>query len=636
MVVTDNDIDRAIPAFGTPNRERLNTVLKALRTDISASSFPFETRTALALTRNLEPGQRALTGGFASLGDGGAAYYDIVASDPSEGGAVELGNGVWAKLSAGQSITVKMFGAVGDGVISASGVTGTDDTLAINEALSWWSGEEGRHLHFPNSTGAYIYDGTYTADLQWWHGNKISMQGRGVWFGTTNAIGWNFYGHDACEIELLLAGGGSTGNFSTEVPTGNGTEALVISRCRRANIRIISNNYEGRLFRATSQGSGATDRTWLAEIYIRHGDREGVEVESKRCGQPYWVTSGTSSQTGAFGRIDCRVEGQDYGPVHERLNDLVIPYTESGNHRIDGPKILGCKVVKMGTFYVGEVTAGENVPSLLIASNAGGRTSSNIVIDQLTGLRSGAAIRCENLEPSQNGLTIDKLNVLNCDHGVEWVSCRSKLTIKSASVLNAGNIVRIEGTCSDVYVQVDDVEGLTGDAIKLEDGAVVSRLVVDGTIRGGAAGFSLINLGNQNNDVEIRAELESNDVGQLINIGFAGDNKVRMIGGSVEGTSPVFNSPRRAEYIQGVRNLQTKSVGQATIANGTSQVVVNHGLAFTPTFRAVTGLNPETRDAYISVAGQTTMTISTLTAVSADRIIQWSAEAILASNDIDA
>ncbi len=93
---------------------------------------------------DLTVGSEVSTEGYFAANDGGGAEYvivDALKNAANKVGIIALNNGKYAELKLGDTITLKQFGAVGDGA--------TDDTEAINNAVSC---ARGRLLVVPEGT----------------------------------------------------------------------------------------------------------------------------------------------------------------------------------------------------------------------------------------------------------------------------------------------------------------------------------------------------------------------------------------------------------------------------------------------------------------------------------------------------
>lgn len=93
---------------------------------------------------DLTVGSEVSTEGYFTANDGGGAEYvivDALKNAANKVGIIALNNGKYAELKLGDTITLKQFGAVGDGA--------TDDTEAINNAVSC---ARGRLLVVPDGT----------------------------------------------------------------------------------------------------------------------------------------------------------------------------------------------------------------------------------------------------------------------------------------------------------------------------------------------------------------------------------------------------------------------------------------------------------------------------------------------------
>lgn len=107
------------------------------------------------IAANIPAGNTAGTKGYLALGDGGNALYTVRvrdAGDVDDGGSIIfMDNGNVAELIAGDTISVKMFGAAGDGL--------SDDTTAFANAIAFANGKK---LLVPS--GSYAISSAVLAD----------------------------------------------------------------------------------------------------------------------------------------------------------------------------------------------------------------------------------------------------------------------------------------------------------------------------------------------------------------------------------------------------------------------------------------------------------------------------------------
>jgi len=85
-------------------------------------------------------------------------------------------------------------------------------------------------------------------------------------------------------------------------------------------------------------------------------------------------------------------------------------------------------------------------------------------------------------------------------------------------------------------------------------------------------------------------------------------------------SAPIAGSPAR------VTGKQFSNRGIATILNGNSSVVVDHGLAVAPSVVKLTGTHSEVKDCWVTNVTSTQFTINAPAAVTADRDVYWQAE----------
>lgn len=566
--------------------------------------------------------QAANTGTAIFIEVGGLSYvYDAA------GTALTTGDSrTWSPSG---TATPDHWGAVGD----FDGSAGTNSTTAINNALTWWAAAQGRHLHFPD--GWYYYAGTISLDLGARKWNKITCDGQITFGGVPGDVSWTLTNHENSDFQLRLRNGGQLGDFSASTPVG-GTTAIKIHSARWSRVEIEAMNYRGRVIHFTAGGTDQATRCQMMDINIKTGNRTTF-VGDDYCGQPFFADSGNCDQTGAFGKISWRGEGCVYGPVFERLNDIDIGHIEAGKFTVTPMEFRGCVVVFANLLFFGatDVAGGANSENLRIIQSSGARLNGDFHIQSLRTLRSIDGIYATDFDPDLPGLRIGSYTGTAGETGIVLEDVPSAI-IHSAAVDDMAGVIDIRGACGNIEVNVDKVGAVTGDVVKLT--GTVDRLRVSGRIAGGAgSGFSLVNLGANNNKVDlVDLDLHSDTCDQLVSIGVSGSNSVRCIGGSMTGTSAKFNSTRRPEYAAGVRGYQTESCGQAVILNGTASITFSHGLDTTPQFVGVSGIGTEVSAPFLTSITSTQVTVSVPAAVTADRTIYWKAEAVLLRGDLDA
>ena len=91
-------------------------------------AWTFDTVSDMQASENLIDGSYAQTLGFYSIGDGGASLYKITDTGTADGMTVISVGSLYANLVFKDCMSVKQFGAVGDGT--------TDDSLAIQTAIN--------------------------------------------------------------------------------------------------------------------------------------------------------------------------------------------------------------------------------------------------------------------------------------------------------------------------------------------------------------------------------------------------------------------------------------------------------------------------------------------------------------------
>ncbi|MEM1149280.1 MAG: glycosyl hydrolase family 28-related protein [Pseudomonadota bacterium] len=128
---------------------------------------------------SVDDGSEALVGGVTYSAKAGAAMIpDLPGWEPAG------------------DVTVKHWGATGDG--------NTDDTSAINSALSWWASVDNGDLVFPD--GGYVYSGQITVNLLG-RSSEIRMEGRLLPSDTAQTF-WTIQNAQELTVSLKSLGGG--------------------------------------------------------------------------------------------------------------------------------------------------------------------------------------------------------------------------------------------------------------------------------------------------------------------------------------------------------------------------------------------------------------------------------------------
>lgn len=517
-------------------------------------------------------------------------------------------------------VSVKDFGAKGDGT--------TDDTAAIESALTYWASKEGVILVFPE--GLYIDTGGHVHALGDKQFNAIKMAGQ---LRPTNTTGvcWQITGVENVCLELRLDGGGTLGNFTNATPIG-GSTFLKMHTVRWGKIYIEAMNYAGRVVHFTAGGTDQATRCRMLDVNIKTGNRN-VGASDEPVGQPFFVDSGSCVQTGAIGKFAFRGEGCYYGPVFERLNDIDITNLEAGKFITTGIEVRGCVMVHADTIFIGESDAsgGANTATIKFISTSAGRLCSNIYIDKLTCLNATDGVYCTGFDPDSSGLVINTLNVSNSTRAIQIVSMPN-VVISDLSGKTLTELVSTSGTCGDIDIKVSKVGTVTQNVFFLN--STQTSFKISGVIRGGASGYSLINILQGDGINLIDLHLQSSVCTQLINIASSGLPNIRQVGGSVSGTSSVYTSGKRLKYVENVAGLQTFSNGEATFASGQTTTVINTGLDLTPQVISVIGIDPEVAAIYLTSVSGANITVAVASAVTGNRLIYWTANSISLRGDL--
>ena len=168
--------------------------------EASVSNIKYFDTVAALVAADVSVGDSVETLGYYAANDKGGAKYRIVAggTGTDDGGSyLDLSNGNQAELITGGAISVRVFGATGDGV--------TDDTNFINNLVAYLSSQGGGILLLPQ--GTYLTTGI---DVK----SKISYRGEGSDCTFIKVSGANNYGfRTEAQSTMLASGNASYGTF---------------------------------------------------------------------------------------------------------------------------------------------------------------------------------------------------------------------------------------------------------------------------------------------------------------------------------------------------------------------------------------------------------------------------------------
>ncbi|GLS34417.1 hypothetical protein GCM10010869_00050 [Mesorhizobium tianshanense] len=244
-------------------------------TAISQGNVPFYSSKAGMTGLTVPVGITALrVNGYAAAGDGGAAIYKRVASQPAHPGKFQSADGAWWEITLSDVIPVKAFGAKGDGV--------TDDAEAIRDALSYGYFVK-RIAYTDGTTGGIAVDsvpvtfwgpGKYVVNSQINLPSSFDLVGQNAIIsgsGVTGSSDWVLYCRQPyyCRIRGLQILGGYNGlwlddaddyfalymdDFQFSGQTGTALQAL-----------STTNNAEIRLNKGRMRGAAVTFAKFAAD-----------------------------------------------------------------------------------------------------------------------------------------------------------------------------------------------------------------------------------------------------------------------------------------------------------------------------------------------------------------------------------
>lgn len=232
----------------------------------------FATR-AIAQTHSpATPPDYIRTEGFSAAGDGGAALYKQVGSEPAHEGkfSITLQNAqvIWYEL-AENIVTLEMFGGKADGALSGSSVTGTDNVPALEAAIDFITANPMQAPIFGAGVKIQCGVGTYafysTIKLQ----KLVTISGAsGAGMGNASLGTWFVFPRDIVGIKAFSA---DTVDPDTGLESGSSGDGTVLE-----SIRIQSTIGTDRTAHAISMQCRLSCR----DLRIQNWSGNGYHIEA--------------------------------------------------------------------------------------------------------------------------------------------------------------------------------------------------------------------------------------------------------------------------------------------------------------------------------------------------------------------
>ena len=547
----------------------------------------------------------------------GIATAALVGYLPAGSGAVATN--VQAKLR--ETVSVKDFGAVGDGV--------ADDSTAIQNALNYWK-SNGCDLVFPEATSRYrIASGVFINMSGVASVGSIIMTGSifpdagiGRAIHILNVRGGVF--------EMRVFGGGQTANYSVADPVG-ADEAFVFANAYGSKISCFGQEYAGRVLRVTSDlaniGVDGFKTQWVEidKIYCNSSakitDPEATRL-AKGVGQAFFI----DSQTNAFGSIGTvYILWDTYGPVIESTTDVTLHDMETLFRGVSGFELRGVISFWGGTLKLGSEKVGGGITLLKVIPN-GPKYSQGINIDSLFCVGGYNGIYAEDVGVAAGpGLSIKSIVTrLSENVGILLNNCR-KFNLDQA--VTYGDLIglRLQGASFLGNISIQALQSKRQAIIV--DASVSGQIFFTGSASNGntdlAANTPLI-------EVNTLSSIFFNDfVASSGNVDYLYKNLVgsllRIEGGQVvlAGSTQIYlNQPNRAINVIG---WTTENRGSAVIPDGGTSIVVNHNLKREPDYILLTGRSVYTSACFASNVTATQFTINVPSAVVGTQSVNWRA-----------
>ena len=523
--------------------------------------------------------------------------------------AIKFGRGTGGVTSEPTSVSV--FGAAGD----CTGVgRGTDDSDAIEAALSWVCGGNFRVLRF-DAGKRYRVSRALTANFNGAIGCKIIMDSpltpdAGPFSAMT------FQGLRDGAFDLWVLGGGQDADYTQADPTG-GSQAFVFQGCRRCELDIRANGYLGRVLRTMRQG-GFYKLSFL-DIRLDCGD-----ITSSRnavpCGQACYIQG--SNAFGGFRYMN--IAWTKIAPVFDSVVDVVISHAEGGT--VPGVRSSwewrGCGSLWLGKILLGDESQTQTL--MTFTTNAMGRGCSRIDIDTFFSVAAATALRIENNEASEPSITVKKLVSRHSRGPAVILDNATSVKVMQHDSLRDSIVLETRGVCRDIDYFLNANE-TRQNALRI--GPDTSHIRLCGLSREASqktkGGFAHVKVEGTGPGIDF-VNFTMTGAAPAGCFELAAGNAVRLLGGRYE-TNIKFIKGVEPAVIDQAQGIVSKAYGTALMPSGQTAVVVSHGVFNTPSHVQATGRSADTASLWISEITPAQFTINVPLAVGGDRVIDWDA-----------